>query len=148
TMSTGVGFKDCAPRCFYDEKERILFVDHPTPLHLRTKAEISAYFQSTVDYWRANCPPKGIYAVVDYDGLTFEHEERSFYATQIAHCLKLTGATFVRYGGTISQRAAARNTAAEIHVPSNLYASRQEAIEVVRALRSGAKRLGHASPMG
>jgi hypothetical protein len=43
----------------------------------------------------------------------------------------------VRYGGSMLQRLASRAVAAQLHLPSNVYRSREEALAVVHALRAG-----------
>jgi hypothetical protein len=41
------------------------------------------------------------------------------------------------YGGDVAQRTAARRVAISLHVPSNLYATRGEALAIVPGFRAG-----------
>jgi hypothetical protein len=121
----------------YDAAERILFASHPTPTELRTRADMTAYFDDGIRYWRRHCGGEKVYIVVDYENLTTNLDELNFYASQVKRVISECAITVVRYNGSLLQRMASRMTAIKLHTPSNAYSSRQEALAVVRGLKSG-----------
>ena len=66
--------------------------------------------------------------------------ESAFYAEQMRRVLPLA-ITIVRYGGDSLQRAAARLYNMKLTPRPNLYESRDQALDVVRAIRSGKMRI-------
>ena len=120
----------------YDADENILYVTFPK-VHLETKEEIRAHFDQSYAYWRNNCGGKKVYYVVDYDGFSVNLRENEFYAQQMRPILEDCAITIVRYGGDALQRTGARLYNMKLHSPTQLYDSREEAVRVVRALKSG-----------
>ena len=126
----------------YDEDENIVYVRHPRPVHLDTPEAIAAYFEENRQFWREHCGGRKAYFVVDFDGQTVDTAHQDFYAQCVKAAMDECSVTVVRYGGKMLQRLASRMAAASLHVPSNVYNSREEALAVVRALRSGKMRKG------
>jgi hypothetical protein len=91
--------------------------------------------------WRAKCGGKRVYLVVDYDGFSMEPSMLPAYAEMVKSVLSKHVITIVRYGGDSLQRTNARLIGMRIHVPSRVYATKQEATDVVASLRSGAMTL-------
>lgn len=120
----------------YDADENILYVTFPK-VHLETREEIRAHFDQSYAYWRNNCGGKKVYYVVDYDGFSVNLRENEFYAEQMRRIIEVCSITVVRYGGDALQRTGARLYNMKLHAPSRLYGSREEALAVVRALKSG-----------
>jgi hypothetical protein len=120
----------------YDASDNIVYVSFPK-VHLETKAEIRGHFDRSYDFWRENCGGKKVYYVVDYDGFSVNLRENEFYAEQMRRIVEQCAVTVVRYGGDALQRTGARLFNMKLHTPSRLYASREEALAVVRALKVG-----------
>ena len=125
----------------FDRAENIVFVWHPVPVRLDTREDIARYFEANRQFWREHCGGKKAYFVIDFDGQSMNVEHQDFYADCIKAAVDECAVTVVRYGGEMLQRLAARMAATRVHVPSNVYRSRDEAIAVVRDLRSGATKL-------
>lgn len=130
----------------FDAKERILFVSHPHPIVLHTREDIAAYFDDGIRFWRRNAGGEKVYIVVDYQNLTTNLDEIEFYASQVKRIADECAITVVRYSGSMLQRMAGRMTAIRLHTPSNAYASREEALAVVRGLKAGTIALQAANP--
>jgi hypothetical protein len=124
----------------YDPVENIVYVTFPT-VHLETRAEIKAHFDYAYDFWREQCGGRKAYYVVGYDGFSVNLRENEYYAEQMRPILEDCAITVVRYGGDALQRTGARLYNMKLHAPSRLYESREEAVAVVRALKSGEMRL-------
>jgi len=129
----------------YDPVENILYVEHPG-VTLETRDDIEGHFDRIVEYWQKTCNGRKAYYVVDYDGITVNVKETDFYALQIKRVATECAVTVVRYGGDSLQRAASRLANMKIHLPSQLYASRAEALTVVRALQAGTMTVGAPRP--
>jgi hypothetical protein len=121
----------------YDPSERILFASHPEPVLLQTRTQMAEYFEDGIRFWRRHCGGEKVYIVVDYENLTTNLDELDFYASQVKRVINECAITVVRYHGNLLQRMASRMTAIKLHTPSNAYASRDEALAVVRGLRDG-----------
>lgn len=127
----------------YDADENIVFVWHPEPVFLTTRADIENYFEANRRFWRFHCHGQKAYFVVDFDGQSVSTDHQDFYAENVKAAVDECAITVVRYGGSMLQRLAARSVATALHLPSNIYASRDEAVAVVRALRRGSTKLSH-----
>jgi hypothetical protein len=121
----------------YDEAENILFAVHPKPINLATRADIVAYFDEGISFWRDHCKGKRAFIVVDYANLNSNLAEIDFYAAQVKRVIEECAITVVRYNGSMLQRMASRMAAIQLHTASNTYASREEALAVVRGLTRG-----------
>jgi hypothetical protein len=120
----------------YDPDENIVYVTFPK-VHLETQGEIKAHFDRVVNYWRDNCRGKKVYYVVGFDGFTVNLRENDYYAAQMKRVLDQCAITVVRYGGDSLQRTAVRLYNMKLHAPSRLYESKEEAVNVVRAIQAG-----------
>jgi hypothetical protein len=128
----------------YDPAENIVYVTFPL-VHLETRDDIRSHFARSFDFWKANCGGKKAYYVVGYDGFSVNLLENEYYAEQMRPIVEQCAITIVRYGGDALQRTGARLYNMRLHAPSRLYESREQAIEVVRALKSGSMAI-EASP--
>jgi hypothetical protein len=124
----------------YDPVENIVYVTFPQ-VHLESREDITAHFAYAYRFWRDNCGGRKAYYVVGYDGFSVNLRENEFYAEQMRPILEDCAITVVRYGGDALQRTGARLYNMKLHAPSRLYESREEAVSVVRALKSGEMRL-------
>jgi hypothetical protein len=120
----------------YDPVENIVFVTFPK-VHLETKAEIEAHFAQAYAFWRDTCGGQRAYYVVGYDGFSVSLCENEYYAQQMRPIVERCAITIVRYGGEALQRTGARLCNMKLHAPSQLYVSLEQALSVVRALKSG-----------
>lgn len=130
----------------YDPVENIVYVTFPN-VHLETRADIRVHFAYAYNFWVDNCSGRKAYYVVGYDGFSVNLRENEFYAEQMRPILEDCAITVVRYGGDALQRTGARLYNMKLHAPSRLYESRDEALAVVRALKSGEMRLDSQSPL-
>lgn len=121
----------------YDRAEQIIFVVHPRPVELATRADIAAYFDTGIAFWRRFCNGKRVFVVVDYSNLSSNLQEVEFYASQLKRVIEECAITVVRYNGNMLQRMTSRMAAIQLHTPSNTYRSREEALAVVRELKRG-----------
>jgi hypothetical protein len=121
----------------YDKNENIMFISFAEPTELNTPEEIAAHFKRVVSYWRQHARGKKCYFVVDIDNITINMKELEFYAGETDKAHQECAISSVRYGGNPLHRTLTRLAGMKIHRPSNLYATREEAMAVVRALRSG-----------
>ena len=94
-------------------------------------------FDEVVAFWRANCRGQRAYYVVDYTNHTTNLTENDFYGRQVKRVLDECAITIVRFGGDPLTRTGARLRGMKLHVPTNLYGTKEAAIAVVRALREG-----------
>ena len=106
-----------------------------------TRADIALYFEANRRFWRDHCGGKKAYFVIDFEGQSTNAAHRDCYADCIKAASDECAITVVRYGGDMLQRLASRMAATHLHVPSNVYRSRDEALAVVRALREGMMKL-------
>lgn len=135
-----------APTSFqrYDAAANIIYVTFPV-VHLETQAQIREHFDRVVAYWQKECRGKKVYYVVNYDGFSVNLRENEYYGQQMRRVMECA-VTIVRYGGDALQRTAARLYNLKLHAPSRLYASREEAIRVVKALQAGEMQIEEAQP--
>ena len=124
------------PTLDYDRWENILHVSHPKSVYLADPSEIDGYFKHVLDFWHLHCNSVRVYLIVCYDNFSYNYKEQKAYTMAGARASEFALAV-VRYGGSLSQRTAARTRAIELNVPSNLYASLDEALDVVRRLKAG-----------
>jgi hypothetical protein len=129
----------------YDDVDKTIFTTHPNPVYLGTSEEIASYFDDCIRFWRERCGGERVYIVVDYENLTSNLKEIDAYAAQVKRVLNECAIAIVRYSGSMLQRTASRMTAIQLHIPSNAYASREEAVSVVRGLRQGTIRTAAAA---
>ena len=122
---------------FYDEAANVVHVQHPSPVELRTRAEIAKYFDEAIEYCRAHLKGHKAYLVVNYDNLSFDTEEIDFYAGEVKRLSDDHALAIVRYNGSLVQRMAGRMAAIKLHKPSRVYGSREEAMAVVDGLKRG-----------
>jgi hypothetical protein len=119
----------------YDSVENVIFVSFPNT-KLDTQQQIREHFDRIVAFWEKNCGGKKVYYVVNYDNISISLKENEFYAQQMKRIIPCA-VTVIRYGGTELQRTGARLANIRLHTPSNLYESRDEALKIVRELKSG-----------
>jgi hypothetical protein len=121
----------------YDAEENVIYVTFPRRVHLETCEEIRKHFADAHAFWRDHCGGRKAYYVVDYDGFSVNLRENECYGEMMRPIVEECAITVVRYGGDALQRTAVRLYNMRLHAPSRLYESREQALEVVRALRSG-----------
>ena len=128
----------------YDATTNTIYVTFPV-VHLETQTEIRAHFDRVVAFWQTQCRGKKVYYVVSYDGFSVNLRENEYYAQQMRRVMDCA-VTIVRYGGDALQRTAARLYNMKLHAPSRLYASREEAVRVVKAIQAGEIQIEEAQP--
>ena len=119
----------------YDAATNTIYVTFPV-VHLDTQTQIREHFDRVIAFWQAQCRGKKVYYVVSYDGFSVNLRENEYYAEQMRRVMDCA-VTIVRYGGDALQRTAARLYNMKLHAPSRLYASREEAVRVVKAIQAG-----------
>ena len=123
----------------YDLAENIVFMSFPTPLTLDTQQQIVAHFERVITFWRKNAGGRRAYFVVNFDNVTINVNELSFYAEQTKRAHAICAIASVRYGGDSLQRTTTRLAGMKNHQPSNICATREEALAAVRALKKKAR---------
>lgn len=121
----------------YVPRDGILTVSHPEPVSLATRAQITAYFEEVTHFWREYCGGRKVYVLVDYDNLSTNSDDLEWYGAAVKRFADECAFDIVRYNGNMVQRMNGRLIAIQIHAPSNLYSSREEALAVVAGLRRG-----------
>ena len=119
----------------YDDAENILYISYPNVL-LDTPEEIVGHFDRCMGYWKKHCRGRKAYCVLDYSGLEINMRHLDVYSQQLDR-MNVCHITRVRFGGSSLQRAAVRLANLKLHTPSNLYGSLEEALAVVKKLKSG-----------
>jgi hypothetical protein len=94
------------PALSFDRTKPILFVGL-AGLQLNTKSHVTEAFDAIRRFWIRECKGQRIYAVIDYTNFSLNIALTDFYAA----CVKT-------------------------HLPSNVYATREDAIAVVKGLRA------------
>ena len=121
----------------YDPELETLFLSFPKGVHLETRAQVERGFDRVFEIWRSMCGGRRVYFVIDYTNFSLNLNLNDFYAQQVKRVLNECAVTIIRFGGDPLARTGIRLRSMRLHMPSNLYASREEAIAVVRALRQG-----------
>lgn len=127
-----------SPQQSFDPALNVVAVSHPSPVHLETQADIKAYFDAIVRYWRAHCREQRAYYLVNWNGFTTNMKENTYYAENVKRVVDECAILIVRYTDNPLQRAAARFVSLKLHVPSNTYATREDAVAVIEAHRAQA----------
>lgn len=121
----------------FNAKEKIVDVSFPPPeVRLETRQQIDDHFDFMMDWWRRTCGEK-VYFLVDYQNFFVDLKQNEHYGKRMKELIDAAALGVVRYGGDSIQRTGVRLYSLRLHSPSNLYASRDEALEVVERLRAG-----------
>jgi hypothetical protein len=120
----------------YDPVYEIVDVAFPPQAHLHTREEIDIHFDFMFSWWRRTCGKK-VYFLVDYDNFFVDLKQNEHYGTRMRQVMREAALGVVRYGGEPLQRTGVRLFSMRNHSPSNLYADRAAALEVIQHLRSG-----------
>jgi hypothetical protein len=127
----------------HDQTAGIVFVRCPNRVHLDTGDDIEAFFDESVEFWY-RCVKRRVYYVVDITNLTINMRHVDTYTRNIKRILAMSAVTIVRHGGGSLQRTAGRLASMKLHVPSHIYATREEAVDIVRGLQQGEIRIATA----
>lgn len=82
-----------------------------------------------------------MYCVIDYTDFSLNVALTAAYAAAVRYATDNYAIAAVRYTSDISARATMRAVAIKNHLPSNLYATREDAIAIVHGLRANKGRL-------
>jgi hypothetical protein len=128
-----------APTLAFDGDEQILFVGMAN-LRFESEPQIAAAFEEIARFWKRTCAGKKVYCVVDYTSFALDLALTDTFATYVKQAVDAYAIAVARHTTDLIARATIRAVAIKIHQPSNLYATREEAMNVVRDLQ--ASRLG------
>jgi hypothetical protein len=120
----------------YDPNEEIVEVAFPPEAQLLTRQALDAHFDFMLDWWRHTCGKK-VFFLVDYQNFFVDLKQNEHYGTRMRQVMRESALGVVRYGGDPLQREGVRLYSMRNHSPSNLYADRQEALEVILRLKAG-----------
>jgi hypothetical protein len=123
------------PSVSYDPDEQIMFVGFANQ-RFTSKEAIERAFATVRAFWRTKCGGRKVYAVIDYTNVEFDDSLTELYSSHVKRAVDEFTITTVRYTTDVHMRATLRVVGMTIHKPSNLYATREDAIEMVRALRA------------
>ncbi len=126
-------------RAEYWATDEILFINLFEGAHFDSREKIDAAFAAIDADWKRLCKKK-VYCVINYTGVTVDPTVLEYWSHKRTDAVTRYSLTTVRYGADLQMRIAVRAMATRTHVPSNLYATRDEAIAVVRAIRQGTMR--------
>ena len=116
-----------APTVSYDPTEDIMFVGFARQ-RFTSKEAIERAFDTVRTFWRANCGGRKVYAVIDYTDVEFDNSMTEFYSAHVKKAVEDYSITAIRYTTDVHMRATLRVVGMTIHKPSNLYATREDAI--------------------
>jgi hypothetical protein len=125
---------DAKPTFEYDPKKQILHVGL-SGIRFDTLETTDRVFEAIRSYWRVHCRKQKIYAVIDYSGVVIEPAVFAHYIQCVKSVVDELAITTVRYSSDVLTRSKIRRMSVMIHRPSNLYETRQEALDVVEAIR-------------
>ncbi len=123
------------PTFAHDPGEQIFFVGF-AGIDFSNEEVIREVFAEVRQYWLTHCKGRKMYCVIDYSGVTLPIALTEFYGQFVKHAVEEYSVTTVRYTSDVLMRASLRVVGMTIHKPSNLYATKEDAIEVVRKLRA------------
>ena len=105
--------------------------------HLKTPQEVNHHFDAVVALWRERCGGRKVYWLVNYEDFSVDMRQNGLYGERMLVVFDLTALAIARYGGSSMQKAAVHLYSMRLHKSSNFYASREEAMDVLRRLRDG-----------
>jgi hypothetical protein len=123
------------PALSFDRSEQTMLVGM-AGLRFETRAQIKAAFDAIHQFWTLECSGNKVYCVVDYTDFSLHIALTETYAEFVKTAVDSYGITTIRYTTDLSARATMRAVAIKTHRPSNLYATREDAMAVVRGLRA------------
>jgi len=123
-------------RMEYRPDDDLLFVNNLAHTRFDNAKAIDRAFAEIEQYWENHCKRR-VYCIVDYTNLVIEPNLLSYWSEKRTAAVRKYTYTTVRYGADLGTRVALRAMAIKTHVPSNLYATKEEAIAVVRGIRQG-----------
>lgn len=121
----------------YDRAQNIVFMSFAEPEELADRTAIVEHFARVCNFWRERAGGKKSYFVVDLENITIDAAMLELYVQETRRAHDLCALVSVRYGGNPLQRTVTRLAGMKIHRPSNIYETKEEALEVVRRLRRG-----------
>jgi hypothetical protein len=137
TIETGAAAMTSRNRLAYDADDQLIEIVHPQPLVLETRRQMQAFFRSVEEFWSQHCGNQKVYGLVCLDNVTIPPQAAALYAECLAPVLDRVFHVVVRYGGDPLHRTTVRLGGLMIHTPSRIYATREEALAIVRGLRAG-----------
>ena len=130
----------------YAPAEDTMFVGNLANRTLSSEADVDRVFDEIRGFWRSHCGGRKVYCVVDYTGVEIPQRLQPHFAKRQREAVDTYSITTVRWGATLVGRAALRAMAIKTHRPSNLYPTRDEALQVVRGIRVGRIKLDSSHP--
>jgi hypothetical protein len=125
----------------YSAKDNVWFVEVFARTHFTDVRQVSETFASCRRYWKAHIG-KRCYAVVDYTGTTIDKSIAPSFAEERQRIVSELTITTFRFTSDLEARAAIRAISIRIHQPSNLYASKEEALAVLQKIHAGVVTVG------
>jgi hypothetical protein len=126
---------DSGPRFEYDSPNGVLHVGL-TGIRFDSIEKIRSTFAAIRSYWRTTCNGRKVYAIIDYTDVEIEPKLLTEYAAEVKTVVEECTVTTVRYTTDLLMRTTIRRMGMMLHKPSNLYATREAALEIVDAIRS------------
>jgi hypothetical protein len=119
----------------YDLSENIVYMSFPHPVELNSRSDITDHFDRVIAFWRGHTAGRKAYFVVDFENITINVAELAYYAEQTKRAHDICAITSVRYGGNPLQRTATRLAGMKNQRPSNIYETREQALNAIRAMK-------------
>lgn len=128
----------------YSAQDNVWFVEFFAGTRFTTPRQVADAFAVCRRYWKAHIN-KRCYAIVDYTGTTIDKAAAEAFAEERQRIVSEMTITTLRFSTDLESRATIRAMSIKIHQPSNLYASREEALQVVRDIQAGLITIGKES---
>jgi hypothetical protein len=119
--------------CSYDAQLDLMQVTAPTT-GIRSKQDVDAFFDAVATFWKKSINRK-VYCIVDYTGFSIDKAMTEYWGQRVKDAVDTFTITTVRYSGDALVRTVMKTVAMKVHTPSNMYGSRDDALQVVRGLR-------------
>jgi hypothetical protein len=130
--------------CSYSAEDNVWFVDIFAHARFSTARQVADAFAECRRYWKSHIN-KRCYAIVDYTGTTIDKAAAETFAEERQRIVSEITITTLRFSTDLEARTTIRAMSIKIHQPSNLYASRDEALKVVHHINAGLVTVGSDS---
>jgi hypothetical protein len=120
----------------YSPADSLWSVNALAGVHFVRLAHVVEVFEACHRYWELHIKQR-CYALVDYTDTVVDKGLVAAFAEERRRIVAGLTITTLRFTADIQARTAIRAMSIKIHQPSNLYASREEALAVLERIRTG-----------
>jgi hypothetical protein len=120
----------------YSPTDNVWSVNVLARVRFTSLEQVEEAFGACHRYWELKIK-KPCYALIDYTDTVVDKRLLDAFAEERRRIVTARTITTVRFTADIEARTAIRAMSIKIHQPSNLYASREEALAVLAKIRAG-----------